>query len=149
MKPFFIFDLDGTLALNKHREHLAKAGQWDAFFKACDRDSPNAPVIEIFNRIAGDLDVEVEIWSGRSAAVLAKTLDWLIEHTAFDPQEHTIRMRPVGDHTPDEVLKKRWLDELHPTHRDDLLAVFDDRDKVVKMWRDNGVACFQVAPGDF
>ena len=26
---------------------------------------------------------------------------------------------------------------------------FDDRDRVVAMWREEGVPCFQVAPGDF
>ena len=30
-----------------------------------------------------------------------------------------------------------------------LIAVFEDRDRVVAMWRDAGVPCFQVAPGDF
>lgn len=34
-------------------------------------------------------------------------------------------------------------------HRRRLVAVFDDRDKVVSMWRARGVACFQVAPGAF
>jgi hypothetical protein len=33
--------------------------------------------------------------------------------------------------------------------KSDILCIFDDRDKVVKMWRSNGIACFQVAPGDF
>jgi len=27
--------------------------------------------------------------------------------------------------------------------------VFDDRNSVVDMWRENGVRCMQVAPGDF
>jgi len=27
--------------------------------------------------------------------------------------------------------------------------VFDDRDKVVKMWRNQGLRCCQVAEGDF
>ncbi|WP_435575134.1 hypothetical protein [Burkholderia plantarii] len=30
-----------------------------------------------------------------------------------------------------------------------IVAVFDDRDSVVAMWRDAGVTCFQVAPGEF
>ena len=30
-----------------------------------------------------------------------------------------------------------------------ILCVFDDRTKVVNMWRENGLSCFQVAPGDF
>ena len=49
---------------------------------------------------------------------------------------------------PDDELKKRWLDQLF-TNTDDVHCVFDDRDKVVKMWRDNGLTCFQVAPGNF
>lgn len=33
--------------------------------------------------------------------------------------------------------------------RDRLVAVFDDRARVVRMWRKAGITCFQVAPGDF
>ena len=28
-------------------------------------------------------------------------------------------------------------------------AVYDDRNKVVAMWREEGIQCFQVALGDF
>ena len=48
---------------------------------------------------------------------------------------------------PDEKLKKSWLTDL--TKPDRVMCVFDDRDKVVKMWRDNGLTCFQVAEGAF
>ena len=41
-----------------------------------------------------------------------------------------------------------WLDqEMAAGH--EIMCVFDDRDKVVKMWRENGISCFQVAPGNF
>ncbi len=30
-----------------------------------------------------------------------------------------------------------------------VVAVFDDRDRLVKMWRSVGVVCLQVADGDF
>ena len=33
--------------------------------------------------------------------------------------------------------------------KDDVFAVFDDRQQVVDMWRSNGLTCFQVADGDF
>jgi len=60
-------------------------------------------------------------------------------------------MRPTGKDfkfMPDDQLKKLWLDQLFP-NTDDVLCVFDDRDKVVKMWRDNGISCLQVAEGNF
>ncbi|WGN90708.1 PseT-like polynucleotide kinase phosphatase [Burkholderia phage vB_BglM_WTB] len=59
------------------------------------------------------------------------------------------RMRPHGDTTPDDQLKRKWLHSLSPVDRARLIAVFDDRQKVVDMWRSEGVPCFQVAPGDF
>ena len=34
-------------------------------------------------------------------------------------------------------------------NKDDVFAVFDDRQQVVDMWRDNGLQVFQVADGDF
>jgi len=42
------------------------------------------------------------------------------------------------------------LDTLFPDDkRKDILCVFDDRQKVVDMWRKNGITCFQVNYGDF
>ena len=32
---------------------------------------------------------------------------------------------------------------------DNVAMVFDDRNQVVDMWRQNGLTCFQVADGDF
>ncbi len=66
-------------------------------------------------------------------------------------------MRPHGDYTPDEVLKSDWCDEYRLVPRgarelpDDkpVALVFDDRDKVVRMWRERGFRCLQVAPGNF
>jgi hypothetical protein len=46
------------------------------------------------------------------------------------------------------VLKKQWLDD-ELNAGEEILCVFDDRDKVVKMWRDNGITCMQVNYGDF
>ena len=57
-------------------------------------------------------------------------------------------MRPIRSFTPDDKLKNDWLNTKFPD-KDDVLCVFDDRDKVVDMWRRNGISCFQVAPGTF
>jgi hypothetical protein len=62
----------------------------------------------------------------------------------------TIRlvMRKDGDYTPAEVLKRSWLQD-GTIDKSRVACVFDDRDKVVGMWREEGLACFQVAPGGF
>ena len=55
----------------------------------------------------------------------------------------------AGDYTADDVLKRQWLDGMLAEDRDRLYCAFDDRDRVVKMWRNAGVTCLQVAAGEF
>lgn len=150
-KPLYIFDLDGTLALIEHRQHFiaGKPRRWREFFAACGDDAPNIPVLTVFNHLREVADVK--IFSGRSAEVRKQTVAWLAQHTELAPDEIESRliMRRSRDFTPDDDLKRQWLNEMPEGDRRRLVAVFDDRDRIVAMWRAEGVACFQVAPGNF
>lgn len=148
--PLYIFDLDGTLALIEHRRHLVEGEtkDWRAFFAACWDDEPNTPVIDTLIRLL-DTGCDVWIWSGRSAEVMQLTQDWLANHLGSCADGVPLMMRLEGDYTPDDQLKAAWLNDMSAHDRRRLVAVFDDRQKVVDMWRSNGVACFQVAPGGF
>lgn len=153
MKPLYIFDLDGTLSLAHHRQPILDnkddSHRWQKFYAACDKDEPNAPVIRVMESLR--LLAEVWIFSGRSGEVRDKTIAWLTHHTSFTAWdlETKLRMRDEGDYTADDVLKKQWLDSMLVDDRSRLVATFDDRDRVVKMWRESGIQCFQVAPGAF
>lgn len=163
MKPLYIFDLDGTLALIDHRRHLVadkKDQDWDAFYRACVDDKPNVPIINILNALIQEdeyqeeSDNDVYIFSGRSDLVRTETELWLYKNTwysdvAFEGGEHLLKMRAHGDNTPDEILKRRWYEELTQADKYRLVCVFDDRQKVVDMWRSIGVTCLQVADGKF
>ena len=145
-----IFDLDGTLALiDKRRSKAAKENgkiNWKVFFSPenIQLDEPNIPVIKTFQSMK-QAGFEVGIFSGRDSISRKETEDWLNENgIQFD----FFKMRPEGSFTPDDVLKKMWLDEMISDGKE-ILCVFDDRDKVVKMWRENGISCFQVAEGSF
>lgn len=154
MKPLYIFDLDGTLALIDHRRHIIEDPsrddtKWRRFYAACDKDQPNESVIRVMESLRRFADVW--IFSGRSAEVRDKTVAWLTQHTSFlsHDLDTVLMMRAEGDYTADDVLKKQWLDAMLVDDRRRLAATFDDRDRVVKMWRDHGITCFQVAPGEF
>lgn len=151
-KPLYIFDLDGTLALIQHRRHHVECPRdqqnWPAFYAACVDDEPNWPVINVMNALI-DADAEVWIFSGRSDEVRMQTDQWLLKKGVINIRKEHLMMRPAGDYTPDDQLKLKWLNEMLPVDRKRLVAVFEDRDRMVKMWRANGVPCFQVAPGDF
>ena len=89
----------------------------------------------------------IVIFSGRSKVSYRTTRQWLIQNDIpFD----MLQMRPTDDYQhymKDSALKQMWLDTL--IDKDDVFAVFDDRQQVVDMWRSNGLTCFQVADGDF
>ena len=145
-----IFDLDGTLALIDKRRALATKDNgkfdWDVFFNPdnINLDLPNQPVINI----AKLLSFNFNIWvlSGRSGKTLNATVKWLDDNDVpFDK----ILMRPTDKKShfmKDSDLKQKWLDDIGV---DNVAMVFDDRNQVVDMWRDNGLTCFQVADGDF
>lgn len=147
MSPIYIFDLDGTLALIDHRRPLVSGDNkdWPAFFAACVDDHPYIQVITTF-QLLQETGAEIWIWSGRSDAVANQTVEWLSRHEVFADR---LRMRPATDHRPDEVLKAEWLDSLTFYERERIVAIFEDRDRMVNLWRSRGIACFQVAPGNF
>lgn len=136
---FVIFDLDGTLADINHRTHFVRNGKrdWDSFFAACKYDAGVPHVIETFKAHL-DAGHKVRIWSGRSDIVRTDTENWLSD-MGIDPC-YLQHMRAAGDNTPDVELKRYWLNQEY--ERPGL--VYDDRQRVVDMWRAEGIPCFQV-----
>ena len=155
-KKIFIFDLDGTLALiDKRRDISTKDNgkmDWDIFFdpKNISLDDPNIPVIKMAQMLDSQ-GFNIVIFSGRSKATYRTTRQWLIQNDVpFDMLQMRPNDRDSGGQfhfMKDSDLKQLWLDTL--VDKDDVFAVFDDRNQVVDMWRKNGLQVFQVADGDF
>ena len=152
-KKTVIFDLDGTLALIDQRREISTKENgkmdWDIFFdpKNIEFDLPNHSVIEMAKMLK-EQGHSIVIFSGRSKVTKIATMEWL---DRFGVPHDVLKMRPDNSEfkfMPDDKLKQHWLDQLFPV-KDDIMCVFDDRDKVVKMWRDNGLTTFQVAEGNF
>ena len=149
MDKIVIFDLDGTLALIDKRRDLATKDNgkfdWDVFFNPdnISLDLPNQPVIDMANLLSKQ-GFRIFILSGRSDVTHQATVNWLNDngiwwdHLVMRPQNHL--------YLPDNDLKQMWLDSIG---KDNVAMVFDDRNQVVDMWRQNGLTCFQVADGNF
>ena len=145
-----IFDLDGTLADITQRRALSQKTNgkmdWDIFFdpKNIDLDQPNIPVIKTLQLFI-DNGFKIVIFSGRADKTFNATTNWLMNNQVM---WHLLKMRPEDKHFwPDNKLKQHWLDTV--IDKDDVFAVFDDRQQVVDMWRSNGLTTFQVADGNF
>ena len=144
-----IFDLDGTLALVDKRREIAKKPNgkidFDIFYdpQYIELDEPNSFVIELAKMYKRD-GYEIVIVSGRSDRTKEATERWLEKYGILYDR---MIMRKRKNFTPDNELKERWLEKY--LDRDDIRVVVDDRQRVVDMWRRNGLDVFQVANGNF
>lgn len=142
----YLFDIDGTLADLSHRLHFIEKTpkDWDSFFDACHADAPIAHICRLA-RILSRASQKVVFVSGRSDQCRAATELWLADNGL---RGLPLYMRTAGDHRADHIVKGELLDRLRADGFDPEMA-FDDRKQVVDMWRERGVPCAQVAPGDF
>lgn len=137
-----LFDFDGTLCDITHRLPLIKQENpdWDQFFRHCVFDEPKENIIALA-RALGGAGHKIHIVSGRSNLVMNESCAWLNKHgVPYD----AITMRHNGDHTPDDKLKRGWLRGGSLGPREDILFAIDDRQRVVDMWREEGLTCLQV-----
>lgn len=139
-----IFDVDGTLADTSKRQHYVQGPKkdWKSFFAEVHLDAPRQSIVELAVNFHA-LEYEIIVVSGRGLEIGIATEDWLRKYGV--PYDHLF-MRNSGDHRSDTIVKKEIL-ELLP--RDSIAYVVDDRDSVVKMWRDEGLTVLQCAYGDF
>lgn len=132
----YLVDIDGTVA------HINGRSPYD--MTLVHTDLPNTAVINLVRRISDH--ARIVFMSGRSEDAREATEKWLAEH--YGGPYDGLYMRATGDNRKDSIVKA----ELFDTHIRDfwnVLGVFDDRDQVVSMWRSMGLACFQVADGNF
>jgi len=142
-----IFDVDGTLMDISHRRHFVEGTgkkDWKNFNAAMVRDTPNHAICEIARNLKKQ-NHRILITTGRF-----ETTRHLTEEQLYDAEieYNELLMRPDNDHQNDAALKQSMLIDLRRMGYTPMLA-FDDRDRVVKMWREMGLGCCQVAPGDF
>lgn len=145
-KKIVCVDVDGTVADISHRRHFVatKPKNWKAFNASLHLDTPHADIIWLVQTLKA-AGCFIIITSGRGDDTKTETVDWLNKHNVpFD----AIYMRKAKDYRADNIIKQEIHDMIVAVHGKPDLAI-DDRNRVVDMWRANGVRCLQVAPGDF
>jgi hypothetical protein len=141
-----IVDLDGTLADCGHRLHHIRAGgakNWDAFFAACHLDQPHEVVVALVRALKSEH--RLIFCSGRPEKSRAATEAWLERHLGL---RGPLYMRGDRDRRGDDIVKRELLARIRADGFAPELAI-DDRQRVVDMWRAEGLVCAQVAAGDF
>lgn len=145
----FIFDIDGTLADCSHRIHFVreKPKNYRKFMSLLNEDTVVAPVKEVLDSLAFGDGNRIIFCTGRDEHYRAVTGKWLRDNL-IEVTDATLYMRPRGDYRPDVDVKRDLLARIRADGFDPKM-VFEDRSRVVDMWRKEGLICAQVAPGDY
>ena len=150
MQKAIICDIDGTLAL-KHDGRT----WYDA--STSDLDNPNKPVLALLRFVQEanwhglniEQDCQIIFLSGRQEKDREPTEKFLEKHRL---NRYPLFMRTTDDFRNDTIIKKELYEE-NIKGNYEILFVLDDRNSekspVVDMWRELGLACFQVADGNF
>ena len=127
-----ICDLDGTLALHNGRS------PYDGHL--CETDSVNESV----NNLLDSVTDHVILVSGRPDNCRKETMSWL----EINDIDYThLFMRKGDDKRSDEIVKKEIYNEfIHDKYN--VVAVFDDRLRVCRVWHDLGLPIFRVGDPD-
>lgn len=137
------FDIDGTLANIEHRLGYVrtKPKNWKAFNAGIPNDEVNEQFAKVYRRlVSGGTFDDVVIASGRSESCRQVTEDWLASNSLTGYQK--LYMREEGDYRSDDVVKQEILNQIILDFGRKPNTVFDDRKKVVDMWRRNGILVF-------
>lgn len=137
--PAFIVDIDGTVA------HKTGRGIHD--YHRVGEDAPDEKVIRLVHQLMllDDGYAEIIFLSGRPDSCEEDTRAWLDRHVGYD---YKLFMRKHGDYRQDFIVKRELFDA-HIRDTYDVIAVLDDREQVVGLWRHMGLLCLDVAGGKF
>ena len=136
--PCVLVDIDGTVA---HNNSGRSPYDWSKVYD----DDVNEPVANLVKELS--LLYQIVFVSGRSAVCQDETERWLMDKMGWNGPI-TLFMRPENDNRKDSVVKMEIFDE-QIRYNYNVLFCLDDRDQVVKMYRDLGLTVLQVAEGAF
>lgn len=131
-----ISDIDGTIA-----DHKGNRGPFDETKVLYDK--PIIPVIKLLQTI--QIDYPIVFLSGRTEGCRTDTEQWITNHV-IPARPIELYMRPIGDNRNDAIVKKEIYDTII-VPKYNVLGVFDDRVRVIKMWIENNIFVFDVAQG--
>jgi hypothetical protein len=137
LDPAYLVDLDGTLA------HITAGGRSPYDGHRVGEDTLDHDVSRVVRLL--ETENHIVIMTGRDEEHRAITEKWLLDNGVRYDEMH---MRPAGDRRKDHTVKLELFDQ-HVRNRYAVHGVFDDRNRVVEMWRSIGLKCFHVQEGNF
>ena len=145
-----VVDIDGTLTNLDHRLSLIEGTKklWEDFYNECSYDVPYPEIINLVNLLIKSNNYNIVFCTGRPEYVREKTIEWLTVYLDIDEYNIELLMRSSKDWREDTIVKPKLLENEGLTP-DKVEFILDDRDSVVKKFRELGYKVLQVTNGNF
>lgn len=146
--PAYIFDLDGVLADNSHRQGILEgkptSKDWNLFFSLSGGDSVYSDTRKLLLTLQA-AGYQILIVTGRSEDYEEMTEEWLKN---FGMIPNRLYQRRHKDFRKDfEIKEEIYRTQIQSFY--DVLGVFEDRKDCVEMWRKRGLTCYQPREAEY
>lgn len=149
-KTKVIVDIDGTIAkIGDRIKYIQREKKdWDSFYKHCEEDEPIIEIAALVQSLFEEC-YEIIFCTGRSEKYRTETINWLKAYFSKPLiAQSSLLMRPENDFRHDTIVKPLLLNDAN-INLNEISFILEDRDSMVKKWRELGLICLQVADGDF
>lgn len=141
---YIIVDLDGTLCDDAHRAPHASAGDWDMYFsKMCD-DPIHTDVKYLLHMLCDT--VKIVLLTSRQEQYRTVTQEHLRRNEI--PYQYLLMRanNDLSDSGDSKLFQLEYFFGDRETVLKSVLFALDDRDKIVRAFREYGIPCWQVRP---
>lgn len=148
---YIVCDIDGTISkVGARLKYLQQdPPDWDKFYDDCFEDEPIYPILNLIEELWEYSNYEILFCTGRRESCRSKTDKWLSKHSYMCRSiDYSLLMRPDNDHRHDTEVKPELLAAAGITP-ENTAFIIEDRNSMVKKWRELGFTCIQPAEGDF
>lgn len=149
LKPYIIFDVDGTISDPSHRIQFAQAKEWDEFQRLAHLDPVIVNIADLMRKL--NWSANIILLTGRNEKYRHVTEQWLRD-AELDYCYEELLMRPDEDYRPDHEMKIDLLEKRFGSKEGVLRNVWfaiDDRNSVVEALRNYGLTVLQPIEGAY
>jgi predicted kinase len=134
-----ICDLDATLALHQGRTPF----DWSRILE----DKPEPRLKQLLDLFVKN-DIKILFLTGRTEDALDNTVQWIYENIHLTENQYELFLRDNKDFSHGDDYKRKVYNDFIKD-KFNILCVFEDSNKCVKMFREEGLLTCQVENSDF
>lgn len=131
-----VIDMDSTMCFNVTK----RPWYGDGAAEGMKNDVPNTGVVDLVKALQNSYSIVVV--TGRDTTQAAVTKQWLANHGIAPTAYH---FRTSGDYRKGVEVKKEQINEVLESY--DIVAIFEDCEPIVQMYRDMGLTVLQPNKG--